>query len=79
MKIEYLRDSVVLNIAVAIFYSINMAFSLWERLPAVNIVLAACWQGLSRRRVIPNKNDKAKRDPQIFNFQSSIFNSGLSG
>jgi hypothetical protein len=42
MKIEDLRNPAVLNIAIANFYSKNMAFSLWERLSAPSIALAAC-------------------------------------
>jgi hypothetical protein len=70
MKIEYLRDSVVLNIAVTIFYSINMAFSLWERLPAANIALAACCQGLS-----PLSAVRKKMTERSDIHKSSIFNS----
>jgi len=70
MKIEYLRNPAVLNIAIAIFYSKNMAFSLWERLPAANIALSACCQGLSRLSEVPKKMTE-RSDIH----KSSVFNS----
>jgi len=71
MKIEYLKDSVVLNIAVAIFYNINMAFSLWERLPAANIALAACCQGSSPLSAVRKKR---RSEATSTNLHSSIVN-----
>jgi len=70
MKIEYLKNSVVLIGAITIFYSKNMAFSLWKRLPAWNIALAPCCQSLSWLSAVPKK--MTERHPQIFNLQLSI-------
>jgi hypothetical protein len=39
----------------ATVYYKNIAFSLWERLPAANTALAAYCQGLSRLRAVPKK------------------------
>jgi hypothetical protein len=71
MKIEYLRNPAVLNIAITIFYSKNMAFSLWERLPAANIASAPCCKGLSQLRAVSKKKMTERNDIH----KSSIVNS----
>jgi hypothetical protein len=50
--------------------------------PASSVLLDSRLRGNDELRVFTsrsNKKDGAKRLQQIFNFQSSIFNSGLSG